>query len=919
MILNSVRLEDFISHKKTIIDLAYGINVVVGPNGTGKTSILDAISFALFNDYSNRGKKENLINSGARRCRVGLTFTEGGIVYDVEWSMERKRSAHGSLFRYKDGKRSLLARDGERSVVPEIEKILGIDKNMFMQSIYVRQGEIEALVTARPGERKELISKLLGVEDLEAAWGNIKTVIQMYHERQIELKTEVDQKPAIEKERKGYETKSKELEKSLAARREVLAEIESKIRGTQTVLEQLKGKKKAFDDCEKEKSIIEENTANIKEILEKEKDELSKAVQAEEILSKLQDEVSRLPFLDDYVHSLGEKDKQELRIQSLQGKLNEIKQLAETIEQNSKNYELYREKDQLLKEKRNERRKHEGADTAEERARKRALECEREKEKRESNLKKELEKCSKALGEMVDVDNVEAVFERRRKEFQDAAEQLDKRTTAGTGVVSVFEERMKGLDENLSKLSNESLKTCPTCETELSPERLKQLIDRFSTERGEANTRLIELEDDLKEADREKRLIDQKTRNINAVDPETVKNFAEELTEATDNLARQRTEVEELEKQAAALRKLDEGTELLEGEKSRLEESYKEFYSAKHRLDSMPSQAEIEDELRPIRKALAEASRISLESLEKLGYEPKEPQRELEDLRKKKERYDQNTPIAKRKAEYESRVEATTRKFSDLRGKHSEILRAIEKLGYNEEEHNKKQVEYESEIKSKSEIEKDIVRIEQAKTSTEDEARKCREKLKTIEEKAEEKKAVDGFIGVLNRIRDAYGKDGIQKMIRARARPLLEKSTRDLFERFNLAYSDIKIDDDYNISVIGPIGVEDIDQISGGERVALAIALRLAIAQVLSEKVETIIMDEPTTHLDEERRKELVNILNTFFREGGRIIPQMLIITHHPEIEDVADVVYAVSKIEGYSTAESGHSSVSDSFKLGLV
>jgi len=63
-------------------------------------------------------------------------------------------------------------------------------------------------------------------------------------------------------------------------------------------------------------------------------------------------------------------------------------------------------------------------------------------------------------------------------------------------------------------------------------------------------------------------------------------------------------------------------------------------------------------------------------------------------------------------------------------------------------------------------------------------------------------------------------------------------------------------------------------------------------------------MDEPTTHLDEERRKELVNILSSFFKEGGRIIPQMLITTHHPEIENVADVIYTVKKEEGYSIAE---------------
>lgn len=58
--------------------------------------------------------------------------------------------------------------------------------------------------------------------------------------------------------------------------------------------------------------------------------------------------------------------------------------------------------------------------------------------------------------------------------------------------------------------------------------------------------------------------------------------------------------------------------------------------------------------------------------------------------------------------------------------------------------------------------------------------------------------------------------------------------------------------------------------------------------------------------MDEERRKELVNILSSFFREGGRIIPQMLIITHHREIEDVADVIYTIKKEEGYSIAELG-------------
>src|SRR4030042_1672738 len=121
MILNKVKLNDFISHRNTELLLGYGINVVVGPNGAGKTSILDAISFALFNDYSNRGRKENLINSKSKKCGAAVEFTEGGIKYAAEWSMERGKSAKGSLNRGQNGGGTLLGQGG-KPVGPEIWK-----------------------------------------------------------------------------------------------------------------------------------------------------------------------------------------------------------------------------------------------------------------------------------------------------------------------------------------------------------------------------------------------------------------------------------------------------------------------------------------------------------------------------------------------------------------------------------------------------------------------------------------------------------------------------------------------------------------------------------------------------------------------------------------------------------------------------
>ncbi|MEM4675379.1 MAG: SbcC/MukB-like Walker B domain-containing protein, partial [Nitrososphaerota archaeon] len=116
---------------------------------------------------------------------------------------------------------------------------------------------------------------------------------------------------------------------------------------------------------------------------------------------------------------------------------------------------------------------------------------------------------------------------------------------------------------------------------------------------------------------------------------------------------------------------------------------------------------------------------------------------------------------------------------------------------------------------------------------------------------------------------------------------------------------DVKLDDDYEITVIGPSGSQSVDAVSGGERVALAIALRMAIAKVIAEgKVSTMIMDEPTVFLDEERRRELIEILKKAFKEEAKIIPQLIIVSHDRELEDAADVVYMVTKEGGWSKVE---------------
>ena len=94
--------------------------------------------------------------------------------------------------------------------------------------------------------------------------------------------------------------------------------------------------------------------------------------------------------------------------------------------------------------------------------------------------------------------------------------------------------------------------------------------------------------------------------------------------------------------------------------------------------------------------------------------------------------------------------------------------------------------------------------------------------------------------------------------------------TREYLEKFNLDITDINITEDFDVSVIKGGEEIPISSLSGGEKVAVAIALRLAIAKVMAGIISTIIMDEPTTHLDEKRRRELVEIMKRFSAKKHR-------------------------------------------------
>jgi exonuclease SbcC len=140
-----------------------------------------------------------------------------------------------------------------------------------------------------------------------------------------------------------------------------------------------------------------------------------------------------------------------------------------------------------------------------------------------------------------------------------------------------------------------------------------------------------------------------------------------------------------------------------------------------------------------------------------------------------------------------------------------------------------------------------------------------------------------------------FNRDGpVASSLRIWALRILSLKASEYLSMFRTGISRIELAEkarEVQIVCYGSFGGIDMNSLSGGEKVAVALALRLAIAQMMSSnKLDFIVLDEPTTHLDVEKRKSLVRIISDSFREGGGPLSQIIVITHDAEIFEDSEV-----------------------------
>jgi len=168
MILDRLEMKNFKRFSHAEICFRDGITGILGNNGTGKSSIVQAIFFALYGVQGTGIAADYIVSSFAspkEKCEVRLDFSISGDTYTVLRTFKKGKSVtHDATF-HKNGK---LMATGVSQVETEMKRTLGTGPVDFKNTIYAGQKDLLTLLENTPGKRKEWFLRALGIDFLKA-------------------------------------------------------------------------------------------------------------------------------------------------------------------------------------------------------------------------------------------------------------------------------------------------------------------------------------------------------------------------------------------------------------------------------------------------------------------------------------------------------------------------------------------------------------------------------------------------------------------------------------------------------------------------------------------------------------------------------------------------------------------------------
>lgn len=211
---------------------ARGLFLICGKTGTGKTMILDAITFALYGKSSGHGRDD----FEAMRCTnaafdvttyVRFTFENNGIYYRFERRLERKRKNLSASYmvwqKDENGTWTAMFENAKEKMLNEkAEEIIGLSYEQFRQVIVLPQGQFEKFLTSDSADKEKILTSIFGEEKWQAV---AQLMFEEATERRQQLKS-LQEQISNSLQEEACETLA-ELEAVIAQKKERLVTMET--------------------------------------------------------------------------------------------------------------------------------------------------------------------------------------------------------------------------------------------------------------------------------------------------------------------------------------------------------------------------------------------------------------------------------------------------------------------------------------------------------------------------------------------------------------------------------------------------------------------------------------------------------------------------------------------------------------------
>ncbi len=240
--LNSLRGETIIDFQVEPLR-STGLFAIVGDTGSGKTTVLDALTLGIYGRIHRNKNVEEVLSYGATDSYAEVEFSVGTNIYRSKWVLRR---AHGKIDGTIKTKRELAkweesSKEFEivatkiREIEEQTEQITGLDYHRFSKSVLLSQGDFAAFLKATEKDRSNLLERITGTNiysDISiAAFDRFRLEEGKY----LALKQELgalqildkeDQKE-LEKEKKNFEKGGKALHKEIGNYKKQIAWLEN--------------------------------------------------------------------------------------------------------------------------------------------------------------------------------------------------------------------------------------------------------------------------------------------------------------------------------------------------------------------------------------------------------------------------------------------------------------------------------------------------------------------------------------------------------------------------------------------------------------------------------------------------------------------------------------------------------------------